>query len=624
MKEQVPNPEMLSLEEARRLVRELAQQNERLRQERRELRATIDDLTHRLSNANLLHAAHNEMQQESRARAASLEQTNTDLRADEERFRKVLSQSPIVLFNQDTELRYTWVYNIHHPLSSEHIIGKTDTDLLPPDEAATLTQIKCDVLESGIGTRTTVRTTTGGETRWYDMKIEPLHDANGGVVGLSCAASDITHHYRTLAAQQLLSEVSKQLALALGADTRLHLVAHLLTQEMADFCSIDMLNADGSVQPNTLVARESLQPIVLPSDQPYFLTPNDTHPLNRAIQNGETVWLPQFTDEHLQGAVQNPANLAHLRQLNIISYIGVPLLVGRQTIGILSIFRTQGRPPYDEYDRTIAEEVARRTSLAVDNARLYAAEQEARAQAEAALQMRDQMFRLISHDLRGPLTTIQGYVHLLRQRLAHPDTPDSERTMRSLHNIDTASRRMADQIQELLDIASLQAGRPLKLNWQALDLVALVRQVSEAAQETSPVHYLRLDTSENELSSSGDEPRLDRVFTNLLHNAIKYSPEGGVVLVSIYREQVAARPWAVISVRDYGIGIPASELSSIFEPFRRASNTHSTISGTGLGLASARQIIKQHGGTITVESQEAAGSTFTVRLPLHIDDMPAM
>jgi PAS domain S-box-containing protein len=617
MSEPVPNPDALSADEARRLVRKLHQKNEHLRQENQQLRDVVATLRHQLRGAEALHAAQDKREQASRDHAAELTQANFDLRADEERFRTVLRESPIVLFNHDTDLRYTWIYNAHHPISVEHIIGRTDAELLPPDEAATIMQLKRSVLESGSGIRTTVSSTPDGAARWYDMKIEPLRDEQGHIIGLTCIASDVTESYRTLAAQQLLSEVSKQLALALGPDTRMQLVAHLLVPDMADLCSIDMINDDGSVQPRTLVARDELQPIVLPSEQPYFVTVDDMHPLAGAIWHGETVWLPELTDDHLQLATQNSANLTHLRQLGVISYIGVPLLVGRQTIGVLSIFRTQGRPLYDEHDRTTAEEVARRAALAVDNARLYAAEQESRAQAEAAVQARDQMFRLISHDLRGPLTTIQGYVHLLRQRLSTVELPEHARAMRSLEQIDAASRRMAAQIQELLDVASLQAGRPLKLNWQPLDMVALMCQVTESVQAIGTSHELNLDTDEPELPTIGDEARLDRVFTNLMQNAVKYSPEGGTVHVTIRRTIDGERSWASISIRDHGIGIPASEIGSIFEPFRRASNTtEGTISGTGLGLASARQIIEQHGGSITVESQEQAGSTFTVRLPL--------
>jgi signal transduction histidine kinase len=110
--------------------------------------------------------------------------------------------------------------------------------------------------------------------------------------------------------------------------------------------------------------------------------------------------------------------------------------------------------------------------------------------------------------------------------------------------------------------------------------------------------------------------RLDRVLDNLLSNAIKFSPNGGGITVAVAHEDVVGGPWAVVAVRDQGLGIPAADLPRVFERFRRARNVEGRIGGTGIGLASVRQIVEQHGGAITVESVEGAGSTFTVRLPL--------
>ncbi|MDQ3703591.1 MAG: ATP-binding protein, partial [Chloroflexota bacterium] len=118
-----------------------------------------------------------------------------------------------------------------------------------------------------------------------------------------------------------------------------------------------------------------------------------------------------------------------------------------------------------------------------------------------------------------------------------------------------------------------------------------------------------------------DGPRLQRVLTNLLSNALKYSPDGKEVWITVTRELACqGRPdgeVAVLTVRDQGVGIPAPEVPRIFEPFYRAQNVAHRISGIGLGLAGSRQIVEQHGGTIQVESREGHGSTFTVRLPLH-------
>jgi signal transduction histidine kinase len=113
-----------------------------------------------------------------------------------------------------------------------------------------------------------------------------------------------------------------------------------------------------------------------------------------------------------------------------------------------------------------------------------------------------------------------------------------------------------------------------------------------------------------------DRMRLERVLDNLLSNAVKYSPQGGPIAIRVGREDDAGGAWAVVSVRDDGIGVPAEDLPWIFERYRRAGNVAGRVAGTGIGLAGARQIVEQHGGTIGVESDEGQGTTVTVRLPL--------
>jgi signal transduction histidine kinase len=113
-----------------------------------------------------------------------------------------------------------------------------------------------------------------------------------------------------------------------------------------------------------------------------------------------------------------------------------------------------------------------------------------------------------------------------------------------------------------------------------------------------------------------DAARLERVFANVIANAIKYSPSGSPIFVDIARQPGDDNSWAVVAIRDQGIGIPAADLPFIFERFHRAGNVAQQIQGTGIGLSSTRQIVEQHGGTIDVASQEGVGSTFTVRLPL--------
>jgi signal transduction histidine kinase len=171
-------------------------------------------------------------------------------------------------------------------------------------------------------------------------------------------------------------------------------------------------------------------------------------------------------------------------------------------------------------------------------------------------------------------------------------------------------------VDDLLDMTRLQIGQQPSLASQELDLIALVHRVAQIQQSTTNLHRIILKASAPELRVLGDPLRLERVCTNLLSNAIKYSLPGGTITVTISQEKDEANSWAKLTVQDQGLGIPAEEVSHIFEPFYRASNVLNNIAGTGIGLASVAQIVEQHGGTITVKSKEGKGTTFTTHLPL--------
>jgi signal transduction histidine kinase len=244
---------------------------------------------------------------------------------------------------------------------------------------------------------------------------------------------------------------------------------------------------------------------------------------------------------------------------------------------------------------------------------------QARAEAERlshdlkrAVQARDEFLAAASHDLRNPLAAIQAAGEVL-ERAVDPGV-SKERLESCAQHILSASRRMAAQLDAFLDVSRLEAGRPLELNKRRCDLVPLVRQVVSETQQTTARHRIVLETPP-ELQAHVDAPRLQRVVGNLLSNAIKYSPDGGDVEVKLDARDTDV----LLVVRDRGIGIPGPEQDRVFERFQRASNVAGRFSGTGLGLSGARQIVEQHGGSITVKSQVGKGSLFTVRFPTSLE-----
>ena len=234
---------------------------------------------------------------------------------------------------------------------------------------------------------------------------------------------------------------------------------------------------------------------------------------------------------------------------------------------------------------------------------------------------REEFLSSASHDLKTPLTSIRGQAQLARRRLArlaNADGVDVAPIDGSLARIDVSTGRMLALINELVDLTRARLGTPLELDRRSTDLVALVA-ASVAQHEGPDARRIVMEAAEPALWAPVDAARLGRVVDNVLSNALKFSPDGGEVRVRVGRAPSVSGPVAVIAVTDRGVGVPAADLPHIFERFQRAGNVAGRIEGTGIGLASARHIVEQHGGNITVESVEGAGSTFTVRLPLALE-----
>jgi signal transduction histidine kinase len=284
---------------------------------------------------------------------------------------------------------------------------------------------------------------------------------------------------------------------------------------------------------------------------------------------------------------------------------------GDRVMGALTLVYGESEREYFKADLRFAQELADRAGMAVQNARLY-------RDAEDALRVRDEFLGTISHDLRTPLTTIRGLTELLLRQVARPDV-SAERLARSLQDIDGASRVMTRMIENLLDLSRSEAGRPLTLNLERVDLAGLLRDVVNAQQRSTERHRIELSMPEDDVVGYWDEVRLERVMHNLLSNAIKYSPEGGRIGVSVacYDGESEPAMWAEIRVEDEGIGIPAGDIPRIFERHFRAGNVTKGMPGLGIGLAGVAQSVDQHGGSIHVESEEGRGSRFVVRLPIN-------
>lgn len=223
-------------------------------------------------------------------------------------------------------------------------------------------------------------------------------------------------------------------------------------------------------------------------------------------------------------------------------------------------------------------------------------------------EQKDTFIAMASHELRTPLTVLKVLVQWTKKQCDKQGMSDP---LLYLTNMETQINRLTQLVAELLDVSKIQAGT-FDYAREGIDLDALINEVVETTQQTNPGHRLRVHGASHAMIT-GDWSKLSQVFTNLMSNAIKYSPQANTV--DIYLE--TSPEWARVSVQDYGIGISREHLGNIFERFYRINTSKGNyVPGLGLGLYIAYEIIKQHQGNITVTSEEGKGSTFSVVLPL--------
>ncbi len=450
--------------------------------------------------------------------------------------------------------------------------------------------------------------------RTIDRYTAPLRAADGTSYGRAWFFRDVTETKRAQEVQRLLIQASSELDASLDFETTLANVAQLALPYLADWCAIALREEDGSIR---RVATAHVDPtkreLLETFRNRYTIDPSSHHPIADVIRTGNSQLNPEVGDERMQAVAPDPSHIDMVRELGMASSIIVPLRARGKTIGAMSLMSGSNRRRHSEADLRLAEDLARRAALAVDNARLFQAAQE-------AVELRDEFLAAASHDLKGPLATIKGLSQLLARYMER--TPqDVKRILDGLATIDGATNKMTSMINQLLDVSRLEMGHPLDLDLRRVDLVTLVRRVVGEQQHISD-RAITIESEEEELFGLWDPDRVERVLSNLLSNAIKYSPDGGDIVVRMRHATGDESPVDAVAleVQDFGIGIPRADIPRIFERFHRATNVRDRVRGSGIGLASVQQIVKQHGGRVIVESLEGRGSRFTVILPLEPPD----
>lgn len=443
-----------------------------------------------------------------------------------------------------------------------------------------------------------------GETRFRNWKTQApiavsdahfmIRDGAGELLGMGTITRDITEVKRAEAEQRFLAEVGAVLASTIDYEGTLTGVVHLVLRDLADCCTIDLLE-DGDVHRMMITCRDPA--LQTTADALQHLT-GPRRLARSVLDTGQPLLMNEVTDEYLESIAQNRAHLDALRRLAPKALLAVPLRAHAELLGMLVLMRTSARR-YESKDIALATEVAWRAALAVHNAQLYAI-------AKRATEARDELLGVVAHDLRNPLSAIMMQTHVLQRGRPEGD----RRSSKGPDTIRRAATRMRRLIDDLLDVSQMEAGH-FRVEPARVAPSELIEEVVATQRElvTAAAIELRVEVPRSLPDALVDHDRIVQVIQNLVGNSTKFTPKGGTITIGATHEDGVVH----FSVRDTGAGVAAQNVPHVFDRFWQEKKGSG---GAGLGLAIARGIVEAHGGRIWVESAVGVGSTFHFTVPV--------
>ncbi|MEO8217309.1 MAG: ATP-binding protein, partial [Acidobacteriota bacterium] len=450
------------------------------------------------------------------------------------------------------------------------------------------------------------------------MNAVPIREA-GSPSGVIVTFRDVTERRRLEAEMQLQAERSQILADA-GAFFSSNIdpqwvnqaIAERVAEILGDWSAVILRNPGSSQLEVAAIYHRDMASLGLAWSYIYrqpLVFGEGT--IGQVISSG----FPSLTS-NLESAPATQSTTYHVSHMKPASLLVLPLRTRREVIGALVIAATDPEHQMTDQKLPLAELLAERAALAIENADLYTEQVEARRKLEDLSRLKDEFLSIASHELRTPVTSIKGYTQLARTLINENDLKTAEEYLVvALDQID----RMSRLILELLDVSRIETGR-LDIRRERLPWSKFVREIVKHHHTYAGTRLFHISAVESDVVVEGDRDRLEQVLANLLDNAVKYSPDGTDISVKVRTE-----PDRVITaISDQGMGIPPDEIGQIFERFHRGRQVSSTnYGGLGLGLYISKQIVERHGGTIWVESREGAGTTFYFSLPFQANELVA-
>ena len=517
----------------------------------------------------------------------------------------IIENIPLMLFVKESQsLRFVRLNRAAEDLlgwPTQTLIGKNAYDYWPNEQADFFVEKDRETLKSGSIVdipEEPIQTRNRGVRILHTKKV-PILDATDNPIYLLGISEDITERKRIETEQQFLAEISATLSTSLEYEQTLAKLAQLVVQNVADWSAVDVINEEGqlsrlkvaSADPDQAALCAVLEQMPPDRDLP--------HLMRSVIESKRPVVVEQVTLPYIESLAQGPGHLQALLATGTTSFVAVPLLMRGQPLGALFLGSSTPSHVFGRRDLRWTEALADRAAIAIENARLYRA-------SIRATQLRDQVLGVVAHDLRSPLSNILMQVSALKRQGPEPE----RRSLKPVEVIQRAATRMNRMIQDLLDIALMEAGQ-LTIERSRLSAGGLIVEAvdMQRALASSSSLELRVEVDPDVPEVCGDWDRLLQVFQNLIGNAIKFTRAGGRITAGAAPKDDQVVFW----VADTGDGIASENLPRIFDRFWQASRAGRR--GVGLGLSITKAIVEAHGGRIRVESTAGTGSTFFFTIP---------
>jgi PAS domain S-box-containing protein len=546
-----------------------------------------------------------------------------ELQESEERFRVVLQTSPVVVFHQDIDLRYTWIYNTLDPFQPEDFIGKCDEDIFDPETARHLNQIKRGVIESGRGTRVETSVLSGDKVLYYDTTLEPLRFRSGRIIGLTGAAIEITDRKEAeeslkqqMERERLLGQIARHVRQSLHLDD----ILNTTTREILHLLQSDRVLIFRYYPDNKgIITHESIQEgqeCLLGLEIQEEVLDRDCY---ENYYQGKARILSVLDDNEMPDCLRE-----YLQGFGVKSSLVVPLLQQSDLWGLLIVHQCQTVRQWQPWEITFLEELAVQVAIAIQQAELYCqlseklkAEkqvqlqlQQAKEAADTANHAKSEFLANMSHELRTPLNAILGFTQIMaRSPLLPPDEQEY------LEIISRSGEHLLALINDVLDLSKIEAGR-ISFDREGFDLFELLDNLQSMLQLKAESKGLSLTfhrSADLPQFIYSDRQKLRSTLINLVGNAIKFT-ERGSVTISVTRPVETLPVEQSITIRfeieDTGVGIAPEELETLFDAFVQTNSRQKTTEGTGLGLTISRHFVRLLGGDIEVSSNPGQGSVF--------------